>query len=137
MSSDPAVSATTTDTVGRFVLTARQVHVVTDASVARGGPAEALQAAELLLGSLATCGLALITDAARKRESALTGATARASYTVDPQDRTRFSILRLHFSLAGVARGEAEVLVQAFTDGCPIYNTIVRTTPAEITVETD
>ena len=135
--SDPAVSATTTDTAGRFMLTARQVHVVTDASVARGGPGEALQAAELLLASLATCGLAMVTDAARTRESALTCATARASYTVDPEDRTRFSIVRLHFRLVGVGRSEAEDLVRTFIDDCPIYNTIVRTTPAEITVETD
>ena len=136
MSSDPAVSATTTDTAGRFVLTARQVHVVTDASAARGGPGEALQAAELFLASLATCGLAMVTEAARTRESALTGATARTSYTVHPEDRTRFSIVRLHFRLAGVGRAEAEELVRAFIEGCPIYNTIARTTPAEITVET-
>ena len=136
MSGDPTVTATITSTPGRFLVSARQVHFVADASASRGGKGEAVLAAELLLASLATCGLALVTDAARVRASTLAGAEIETSYTVDPEDKTRFSVLALRFRLAGVQRREAEELVRAFTDTCPIYNTIARTTRTEIVVKT-
>jgi uncharacterized OsmC-like protein len=93
-------------------------------------------AAELLLSSLAACGLALVTDTARERDITLRGVDLEATYTVDPADSTRFSRVGLRFRLPGLPRGQAEELVATFTATCPIYNTIARTTPTEVTVET-
>ena len=49
-----SITGRTTDTEGRFLVTARTNHFVSDA---RTGPAEAVQAGELLLSSLASCAL--------------------------------------------------------------------------------
>ena len=38
----------------------------------------------------------------------------------------------MQFGFAGIAQVEANALVQAFTDACPIYNTIARTTPTKV-----
>jgi uncharacterized OsmC-like protein len=114
------------------MVSARAVHIVADASAARGGSGEALVAAELFLSSLAACGLAIVTDVARKRGSALRSASVDTTYTIDPADKTRFSRVAMHFRFAGVAPAEATSLVAAFTDSCPIYNTVARTTPTEV-----
>ena len=44
----------------------------------------------------------------------------------------RFRRLGMQFRFAGISQVEANALVQAFTDACPIYNTIARTTPTEV-----
>jgi uncharacterized OsmC-like protein len=132
MPDDPKASARTTDQRGRFLTTARNAHIVTDATPGRGGTGEALVAAELFLSSLATCGLAIVTDEAVKRGIALRSASVEASYTLDPDDRTRFRRVAMHFRFAGIAQPEADALAGAFTASCPIYNTVARTTPTEV-----
>lgn len=134
MTDRPSARATTTQTPGRFLLSARQAHFVADASRARGGPAEAPVAAELFLSSLAACSLAVIADTARSQGVGLPSVEVATSYEVDPADGTRFARVALDFRFAGVPSGQAEALVQVFKDVCPIYNTVARTTPVEITV---
>jgi uncharacterized OsmC-like protein len=135
MPEDPRVVARTTDQPGRFLVSARSVHVVGDATPARGGAGEAFVAAEFMLAALANCGLAIVCDEARKRASAMTAAQVETTYTVDPDDRTRFRRLGMRFRFTGVAQAEADALARAFTDACPIYNTIARTTPSEVWAE--
>lgn len=132
MAEDPRVVARATDIPRRFLVSARNVHVVGDASSARGGTGEAFVAAEFMLSSLATCGPAIVTDVARQRGAKLTAASVDSTYTVDPEDTTRFRRVAMHFRFGGVGQAEADVLVRAFTDACPIYNTIARTTPTEV-----
>ena len=129
---DPRVVARTTGQPGRFLVSARAVHTVGDATAARGGPGEAFVAAEFMLSALATCGLAIVTDEARKRGDAVITTEVDTTYTVDPADPTRFSRLAMTFRFTGIAQAQADALVQAFTDRCPIYNTIARTTPTEV-----
>jgi uncharacterized OsmC-like protein len=132
MPADPQVTARSTDQPGRFLVSARTAHMVADASAARGGTGEALVAAELFLASLAACGLAIVTDVARKRGSTLRSASVDTTYTIDPDDKTRFRRVAMHFRFAGIAPAEATSLVASFTESCPIYNTIARTTPTEV-----
>jgi uncharacterized OsmC-like protein len=132
MPADPTATARTTDQPGRFLVSAREVHFVADASGARGGSGEALVAAELFLSSLAACGLAIVTDVARERGSTMRTATVDTTYTIDPDDKTRFRRVGMRFRLAGVNQEEATSLVAAFTTSCPIFNTIARTTPTEV-----
>ena len=132
MPADPTATARTTDQPGRFLLSARDVHFVADASSARGGTGEALVAAELFLSSLAACGLAIVTDVARKRGSTMRSATVNTTYRIDPDDKTRFRRVGMQFLLAGVTQDEATSLVAAFTASCPIYNTVARTTPTDV-----
>ncbi len=132
MAEDPRVVARATNIPGRFLVSARNVHLVGDASAARGGSGEAFVAAEFMLSALATCGLAIVTDEARKRGDTLTEASIDTTYTVDPNDTTRFRRVAMHFRFGGIGQPQADALVRAFTDACPIYNTIARTTPTEV-----
>jgi uncharacterized OsmC-like protein len=129
---DPRVIARTTGQAGRFLVSARNVHTVGDATPARGGPGEAFVAAEFMLSALATCGLAIVTDEARKRGDTVAATEVDASYAVDAKDSTRFSRVAMRFRFTGIAQDAADALVRAFTDRCPIYNTIARTTPTEV-----
>jgi len=128
------VSAQTTQRTGRFLVHARQQHFVTDARPAAGGPGEAVQAGELLLASLASCGLALVQKEASERGVALSHATVDVSFQRDPQDGTRYRFIRLDFVLDGIDAVVAQALVDAFTSACPIYNTLRRGGPIEATV---
>ncbi|GAA2374224.1 OsmC family protein [Streptomyces cuspidosporus] len=132
---DDVVSVTgrTTETTGRLLLTARTNHFVSDA---RTGPAEAVQAGELLLASLASCSLSNIQLHARERESGLTDAQAGISYGRDPGDPTRYAYIRLDLRLTGVTQEEAETLAGLFAGSCPIYNTLRRGSNVELTVRT-
>ncbi len=132
MPEDPRVTARATSQPGRFLVSARHVHVVGDATPARGGTGEAFVAAEFMLSALATCGLAIVCDEAGKRGLAPSATSVETTYTVDPDDRTRFRRLGMTFRFTGIAQTEADALVRAFTDACPIYNTIARTTPTEV-----
>jgi uncharacterized OsmC-like protein len=137
MADDPRVIARTTDQPGRFIISARHVHLVGDATAARGGTGEAFVAAEFMLSALATCGLAIVSDEARKRGLKPSATLVDTSYTVDPDDNTRFRHLSMVFRFTGLSRPEADALVRAFTDRCPIYNTIARTTPTEVWAEAE
>ncbi|MEU5269070.1 OsmC family protein [Streptomyces hygroscopicus] len=125
------ITGRTTDTTGRFLVTARTNHFVSDA---RTGPAEAVQAGELLLSSLASCSLGNIQLHALERGSGLTGARADVSYLRDRQDPTRYEYLRLDLLLHGVTQEEAETLAGLFAGSCPIYNTLRRGGTVELAV---
>ncbi|AUA16704.1 OsmC family peroxiredoxin [Streptomyces sp. SID8382] len=118
-----SITGRTTDTQGRFLVTARSNHVVSDA---RTGPAEAVQAGELLLSALASCSLSNIELHAQERASGLPGGQVHISYERDPQDPTRYVCIRLGLLLSGVTQEEAETLAGLFADSCPIYNTLRR-----------
>ena len=132
----PKVTATSTRTPGRYLLSARYNHFASDATDARGGLGEAIGAAELYLSALATCGLALITEAARRDNIDDSSFGAEASYSVDPSDKTRFEWVELIFTLPGLDPRLAEDLVASFTNVCPIYNTVARDTTVTVKTRT-
>ncbi|MEV0694257.1 OsmC family protein [Streptomyces sp. NPDC050388] len=126
-----SITGRTTDTQGRFLVTARTNHFVSDA---RTGPGEAVGAGELLLSALASCSLSNIQLHAEERGSGLTGGRAEISYQRDPQDPTRYTYLRIELLLEGVDQDEADILVGLFTGSCPIYNTLRRGGHVEVAV---
>lgn len=128
------ISASNTLSSGRFMMNVRQNHFIADASVARGGKNEAPVAIELFAVSLATCALAVIVDSGEK--SGFKGATYDliVSATSDESDGTRFSLVDFAFRFSGFDRQAGERLVKEFTDICPIYNTVARTTPVRISI---
>lgn len=128
------ISASSSHIAGRFIIDARQNHFIADASVARGGQNEAPVATELFVASLATCALAVITDEAVKAGIKDASYFVDVSATQDDNDGTRFSLVEFAFRFGGVKKDAAEGLVKAFTDICPIYNTVARTTPVKIAV---
>jgi uncharacterized OsmC-like protein len=130
---DPVVHATTTLAHGRFVMTAMGHPFVADQAAKHGGPGEAPGAAELFLASLLSCAFGIIQRTGRERGTPPARVEADASYTLDPTDRTRFTVIRMAFRFQGVTLPQAEGLVAAFVAQCPIYNTAARTTPTDIT----
>lgn len=130
---DPRVTAHTTATAGRYILSARSNHFIADASAGRGGPEEAIGAAELYLAALSACGLALVTEAARASNIDDTNIGVESAYRVDAEDRTRFEWVSITFSFPGLNKATAETLVKSFTDICPIYNTVARDTRVDVT----
>ncbi|MDB5828698.1 MAG: hypothetical protein JWQ73_2918 [Variovorax sp.] len=128
------VGARAIDTFGRFVVSARQHHFVSDTRASTGGPGEAVQAGELLLSALASCGLGLVQKGARERGATLRAAEVEVSFERDPEDKTRYTAIRLAFVLEGVAPAIAQLLLEAFTGHCPIYNTLRRGGPIEAAV---
>ncbi|WP_030743200.1 OsmC family protein [Streptomyces sp. NRRL F-5135] len=128
------ITGRTTDTLGRLLVTARSNHFVSDA---RTGPAEAVQAGELLLAALASCSLSNIQLHAREEAFGLTYSQADVSYERDPDDPTRYAWIRLELRLTGVREEEAEELVRHFTGSCPIYNTLHRGSHVVISVHAD
>ena len=128
------VNARTIDTFGRFLVTARQLHFVSDTKASAGGPGEAVQAGELLLSALACCALGLVQREARERNATLRAAAVEVHFERDPQDMTRYTTIRLAFMLEGVEQPLAQLLLDAFTGNCPIYNTLRRGGPIQATV---
>jgi uncharacterized OsmC-like protein len=127
-------SATTTPVFGRFIISARANHLVSDGRASLGAPGEAITAGELLLASLASCGIGLIQVRAAETRRQLHGASADVSFERDVDDPTRFKAIELVFRLHGLNREEAEDLVGYFAARCPIYNTLRRGGPIEITI---
>lgn len=125
-----------TDVVGRFVVSAGQNHFVSDSRPAAGGPGEAVQAGQLLLASLASCGLGLIQGRAAELGIRLESADVEAAFQRDPQEKTRYQWIRLLFTLGGVDEHVAGELLAHFTGNCPIFNTWQRGGTIEATVRT-
>lgn len=120
------VSALATSVRGRYVVSAGTRHFVSDARAGVGGPGEAVNAGELLLGALASCSLGLIELAAAEAGVALAGAHTEVDYERDPQDKTRYRYIRVRAFLPGVPVATAQSLLDRFTTDCPIYNTLRR-----------
>ena len=115
-----------TDLTGRFVVSAGHNHFVSDSRPNAGGPGEAVQAGQLLLASLASCGLGLIQSRAIELGVPLRSADVQAAFQRDTTDKTRYQWIRLDFRLGGVDAQTARQLLAHFTDNCPIFNTLKR-----------
>lgn len=130
------VTSQLTSAPGRFLLQARQQHLVVDSSTERGGAGEAWQAAELLLGALITCSNAVITEQARNSEQALPDLQITASCEADKDNPGHYLYIRLDYLFSGVELSTAQHWVDAFTNICPIYGSLSRGAPVQITVHT-
>lgn len=119
---------------GRYLLQTRDQHLVADASTGRGGHGQAWQAAELLLGALITCSNAVIEDEAGKAGIALPGLEINASCEPDEQKPGHYLYIRLDYLFSGVSQEQADTLVEAFKQVCPIYGSLSRGAPVSISV---
>jgi uncharacterized OsmC-like protein len=118
---------------GRFLVDAGRNHFISDQRVAAGGPGEAVTAGELLLASLGSCSLGLIQKTAADQGIGLSAASTEVAFKRHETDPTAYEWIRIAVALVGVSEAEAETLVGGFTSRCPIYNTLKRGGPVEIT----
>jgi uncharacterized OsmC-like protein len=125
---------------GRALLTIRGQHVVTDSPPTLGGPNEAANPVEMLLGALAGCATFVCERAAQEMGIALTAVSVTAAGDFDPRGvcgeavDPRFQAFKLRLALEGPDTTQREMLLQAFKTRCPVYATLSRAAPVEITL---
>ena len=123
---DAHVVVESSETHGRFTASNSRFSFVTDSKASNGGPGVAVNAAELLLSSLGSCGLALVYKRAEERAVSVPLAKVKAYAKRSEDDGTRYDFISLSFEIDGVARDVAQDLVDSFTSNCPIFNTLQR-----------
>ncbi len=125
---------------GRALLTMRAQHVVTDSPPTLGGPNEAPNPVEMLLGALAGCAAFVCERAAQEMGIPLTAVAVTAAGDFDPRGvcgeavDPRFQSFKLKLALEGPDAAQRELLLQAFKTRCPVYATLARAAPVAITL---
>jgi len=125
---------------GRALLTIRGQHVVTDSPPTLGGPNEAANPVEMLLSALAGCAVFVCERAAQEMGIALKSVSVTAAGEFDPRGvcgepfDPRFQSFRVRLALDGPDAEQGEALLQAFKTRCPVYTTLSRAAPVEVTV---
>lgn len=114
---------TITHVPGRFLLDARHNHLVSDS---RFGPAESVQAGELLLSALVSCAMANIQSNAATDDITIGTIHVHATHQRGTQDPTRYDDTTVRIDIDGTDQATAEALAARFAATCPIYNTIRR-----------
>lgn len=125
-------SSSLTRLPGRYLLTTRDQHLVTDSMKSRGGPGEAWSAGELLAGALVSCCNALIEFAANERNMALQDLRVQASCAPDENKPGHYAHVTLEIFIDGPTQAQAEELVSVFTTVCPIYGSLHRGAPVHV-----
>ena len=113
------VSASSTDTLGRVLCSARNHHTVIDGPEQNGCPGEEITPVELFLQAVAACGVELVQMIAKDEHLSLKKVAVEIS---SMQDRSRpvcpdvslLNSVHVKFRLRGVRRQEGERLIGAF-----------------------
>lgn len=125
---------------GRALLTVRSHHLVTDSPPPLGGPNEAANPVELLLSALAACATFVCERAAAEKAIPLSSVSVTAAGDFDPRGvcgepfDPRFQSIRVRIDLEGPDAAQVGTLVEAFRTRCPVYTTLARAVPIEVTV---
>lgn len=135
-----SASAKLTNQPGRAIVSARGNHFIVDSVPPIEGPNEELNPLDMMLGSLATCGLfiaervgqeqAIPLEDIRVAVEADLDASGVAGSGADP----RLQVMRVHLELPGADDDQTASIVENFANRCPIYTTLSRATEIEITV---
>ncbi|MBV7340021.1 OsmC family protein [Chloroflexi bacterium TSY] len=134
-----SVSSQLSNQPGRAIVSARGNHFIVDSVPPLEGPNEELNPLDMMLGSLATCGLFIVERVAQELELPLNGAVARVEGDLDPSvvagsgSDPRIQILRVHLNIDGANEDQIGMLVENFIARCPIYTTLSRAAEIEIT----
>lgn len=117
---------------GRYVLSTRDQHLVTDSMKSRGGPGEAWSAGELLIASLVSCCNAIIESASNERAFALDDLRIKGSCEPDEGKLGHYAYVQLEIHIVGPTNAQAHELVSCFTTVCPIYGSLNRGAPVTV-----
>jgi uncharacterized OsmC-like protein len=134
------VTATLTNQAGRALVNVRNNNFVVDSPGALGGPNEEINPLDLLLAAQGTCGAFLFEKVAQDHGIPLTAASAAVEADFNPKGLRDGSVsphiqaMRIHFTLAGPDSTQAQALVDAWVKRCPIYNTLIRATGIEVSI---
>ncbi len=135
-----SVSCRLSNESGRALLAVRGQHPVVDSPPPLGGPNESPNPVELLLASLAGCAVFVCERAAQEQGIPLLGVSASVAGDFDPRGvcgeavDPRFQGFRVRLALEGPDKAQGEALVQAFKTRCPVYATLSRAAPVEVSL---
>ena len=122
----------------RAIGTARTHHFIVDAPGPLGGSNEEINPIEMLLSSLATCGVLVAERIASEMDVPLSDATATVEGDLDPRGvrgepvNPRIQSFRVRLTLTGPAADQAEPMAEAVRTRCPIYTTLERAASIEL-----
>jgi uncharacterized OsmC-like protein len=132
-------SAQLSNQAGRAIVTARGNHFVVDSVPPLKGPNEEINPLDLLLGALSTCGVFVFERAAQEQGFPLTAITAKVEADFDPRGvkgedvNPRIQAFRVNIEVSGIDQAQADKLVEEFKSRCPIFTTLVRSAPIDVT----
>ena len=111
--------ATSTDTFGRVLCSARNHHFVIDGPEQNGCPGEEVTPAELFLSAVASCGVELVQVLAKSAGISLQGIDVTIQGLMDRSKPVRpdvalFNSVSLRFRMKGVTDDDAKQLVEKF-----------------------
>lgn len=114
-----SLHATSTETFGRVLASARNHHFVVDGPVQNGCPGEALTPVELFLAGVATCGVELVGVIAKAEGIPLSHAAINIQGIIDRSHPVRsdvslFNSVRIEFRMKGVSKQQGDFLVEKF-----------------------
>lgn len=124
---------------GRAIVSARGNHFVIDSVPPLDGPNEERNPLDLILGALGTCGSFVYEAAAKEMDIPLSGVVTSVESDLDPRGvkgypiNPRLRAFRVNIELAGVDQSQADELLEEFKSRCPIFTTLVRSAPIEVT----
>ena len=125
---------------GHVLISARGNHFLIGSAPPLGHPALEINPVETMLGALATCGIFVYEAAAQEQGIPLTviSAVVQADWDVNGLKGEPVSphmqAIRAHLALEGPDTDQAAFLLEEWTSRCPIYTTLVRAAPIEVTV---
>lgn len=125
---------------GRALLAIRGQHFTADSPPPLGGPNESPNPVELLLAALAACATFICETAAREQQIPLRAVSVTAAGDFDPRGACgeavdpRFQAFRVRLALEGPDEAQREALLAAFKTRCPVYTTLARAAPVEVTL---
>jgi uncharacterized OsmC-like protein len=134
------VTATLSNQAGRALVNVRNNNFVVDSPGALGGPNEEINPLDLLLAAQGTCGAFIIEKAAQDGSVPLAAVTSAVEADFNPQGLRDGSVsphiqaMRIHWQITGPDSAQAEALVDEWLQRCPIYNTLIRATAIEVTI---
>lgn len=133
-------SAKLTNQPGRAIVSARGNHFIVDSVPPIEGPNEELNPLDMMLGSLATCGLFIAERVGQEEAIPLEDVIVAVEADLDASGVAgsgadpRLQVMRVHLDLPGADDDQMASIVDNFTSRCPIYTTLSRAADIEITV---
>ncbi len=126
---------------GRAIVSARTNHFIIDSAPPLGHPSEETNPVEAMLAALATCGVFVYEAAAAEMDIPLESISAAVHGDFDvtglsgaSEEDPRVQAFRVHIDMEGPSEEEATTLAEQWKMRCPIYTTLIKSAPIELTV---
>ncbi len=124
---------------GRSMMSARGNHWIFDSVPPINGPNEEVNPLDALVGALPACGIMIYEAVARENDIPLDAVDATAEADLDPRGVAganvdpRIRAFRVTVNVDGPTAEEAAMMAEQFSQRCPIYTTLERAAPIEVT----